>query len=520
MTDQAGSKRSVRWRAMAGAVLLAAVGVAMAAGPAASADPVKGGNLVMARPADIFTFDPYNTQDDRSIFTELTIYDRLVKLNADGNGVEPELATAWTVSPDGLTADFTLRPGVKFSDGSPLTAEDVVFSLTRAIDQKGSWGFLFSPVKSVTKVDDKTVRLTMTEAFAPLLPALSTFAASIYSKANFEHWGDHAGEHPLGTAAFALDKWDRGQQVTLARNPNYWQAGKPYLDKVVFKVVGDDNARVIQLASGEADIITDVPANQVDQIKASGGQIYTVSGTAVGFITINEKIKPFDEAAVRCALSYAIDRAAIAKAVYFGRAVPAKSILPSSTLFYDGNADPISFDLKKAAALLAKSSAAKGFSFTATVPSGDATALAVAQIWAASLAEIGVTLKIEQMEETTAQEQFNTEKFSVRISAWTNDTPDPDELVGVALDYEPQNGLHSSYRNDEARNLVLAARKELDAKKRQALYTKLQQIESRDCPFLYTVEQDRIYAGTARVSDFVPNSQGKYSFENVWLKAK
>jgi peptide/nickel transport system substrate-binding protein len=190
-------------------------------------EPAKGGTLVIARPADIFTFDPYNTQDDRSIFTELTLYERLVRLSADGKGVDPELATGWTIAPDGLSADFKLRKGVMFSDGTPLTADDVVFSLRRAIDQKGSWGFLFSPVKAVTKVDEGTVRVEMSEPFAPLLPALSTFAASIYSKANFEKFGDRAGDHPLGTAAFMLKTWDKGTQVVLERNPHYWQQGKP-----------------------------------------------------------------------------------------------------------------------------------------------------------------------------------------------------------------------------------------------------------------------------------------------------
>src|SRR4029077_10451252 len=179
----------------------------------------------------------------------------------DGRGIAPELATSWTISPDGLTADFTLRQGVKFWDGTPLTADDVVFSLARAVDQKSSWGFLFSPVKSVTKVDDKTVRFQMTEPFAPLLTALSTFAASIYSKANFEKWGDQAGTHPMGTGAFALKNWNRGREVVLVRNPNYWQGGKPYLDSVVFRDVGDDNARTVQLASGDLGLIANVPAN-------------------------------------------------------------------------------------------------------------------------------------------------------------------------------------------------------------------------------------------------------------------
>ena len=483
---------------------------------AAADQPVSGGTLTFARTADIFTFDPYNTQDDRSIFTELQLYERLVKLSADGKTVEPELATSWTLAPDGKSATFVLRDGVKFSDGSPLTAEDVVFSLTRAIDQKGSWGFLFSPVTSVAKVDNTTVKLNMSQAFAPLLPALSTFAASIYSKANFEKYGDKAGEHPLGTGAFMLDHWDKGSQLVLVRNPNYWQAGKPYLDKVVFTVVGDDNARVLQLQSGAADVIDFVPPNQVDQITASGAQIQRVDGTAVGWLTLNEAKKPLDDPNVRCALAWAVDRAAIAKSVYFGLATPAKSILPSSTLYYDATPNAIGFDLAKAKDLLSKSSVPNGFELAATVPTGDSTRLAIAQIWGDSLKQIGVTLKIKQLEATTAQEQYNTEKYTVRISAWTNDTPDPDELMGAGLDYKVQNALHTGYHSDEVRNLVLQARKELDPIKRQALYSQIQSKVNVDCPFIYTVEVPRLYASGPKIQGFAPNSQGKYSFENVW----
>jgi len=479
--------------------------------------PVKGGTLVVARAADIFTLDPYNTQDDPSIFTELTVFDRLVRLSADGKGIEPELAEKWDVAKDGMQADFTLRDGVKFSDGTPLTADDVVFSLTRAIDQKSSWGFLFSPVKSVTKVDDHTIRFTMSDPFAPLLPALSTFAASIYSKANFEKWGDQAGNHPLGTAAFMLDHWNQGQEVALVRNPNYWQEGKPYLDKVVFKVVGDDTARLLQLNSGDVDLITNVTANQVDQIQGAGNQIYSLAGTVGGQITFNEKVKPFDEIPVRCAIAYAIDREAIAKVVFFGRAKASKSLLPSSTFFYDPNTNPISYDLDKAKTLLASSSQPSGFEFQADVPSGDSSVTTIAQILAASLAKIGITMKINPVEQTTMQDVINSEQYTVSIGSWTNDTPDPDELLGVSLDYTAQNGHHSSYHSDEARNLVLAARKELDPVKRQALYSDMQKIINRDCPFTYTVDQDRLFAARPSVMDFTPNSQGKYDFQNVWL---
>jgi peptide/nickel transport system substrate-binding protein len=476
-----------------------------------------GGTLVFGRTADIFTFDPYNTQDDRSIFTELTVYERLVKLSEDGKTVEPELATEWVISDDGLTADFTLREGVLFSDGTPMTVDDVVFSLARAVDQTSSWGFLFSPVTGVTAVDERTVRLTMSEPFSPLLPSLSTFAASIYSKANFEEWGDAFGEHPLGTAAFMLERWDKGDQVVLVRNPYYWQEGLPHLDSVIFKVVSDDNARVLQLQSGELDLIDFVPPNQIEALESSGATIYRIDGTAVGWMTINTAIPPLDEANVRCAMAYAVDREAIAQNVHFGYATPARSVLPSTTFFYDGSdaVNPVTYDLERARELLADSSVPDGFELTATVPTGSTDRMATAQIWAASLAEIGITLNLEQVEETTAQEQYNTEQFTIRISAWTNDTPDPDEMMGVGLDYVPQNALHTSYRNDTARDLVLAARAELDDTARQELYSQLQAIVNQDCPFIYTVEVPRLYASGSHVQGFAPNSQGKYSFEYV-----
>src|SRR5262249_49913229 len=162
-----------------------------------------------------------------------------------GKGVDPELATSWKISKAGREAVFTLRPGVKFSDGSPLTSADVVASINRERNPKSPWSFLISPVSSVTANGANTLKVTITTPVAPLLPALSTFAFSIYSKKQFDKYGKELGTHPLGTGAFMLQNWQKGTELDLVRNPNYWQKGRPYLDKLVFKVVGDDNARVL-----------------------------------------------------------------------------------------------------------------------------------------------------------------------------------------------------------------------------------------------------------------------------------
>ena len=493
-------------------VLLAIPIAATAPRPAAGAGAV---TLTMARNADMLTWDPFHTGDDPSIFTQMAVYDRLVKLAPSNTSVEPELATSWKISPDGLTATFNLRQGVKFSDGSPLTADDVVLSLTRAIDQKGDWGFLFSPVKSVSKVDEKTVAMHMSEPFAPLLAALSTFAANIYPKALFDKYGEGLGQHPIGTGAFMLDSWQKGGQIVLVKNSNYWQPGKPKIDRIVMRVVGDDNTRVLQLQSGQADLIDFVPPNQVQQVRGAGLKVYAVNGTAVLRYTLNETIKPLDEVNVRAALGHAIDRQAVAKNVFFGLATVAKSLLPETTLYYDPNADPLTYDLAKAKAFLAKSSVPNGFTLTVQLPAGNQTYLDTATIWGAGLKQIGVTLKIDRMETTTLIQMRNAEHYTVYNAAWTNDTPDPDELLGVAMDFKSQHAAHTFYNNPEAQRLVALARRELDPKKRQALYTQLQRIESRDAPQIYVVDVPRLYASSPSVIGFAPNSQGKYSFENV-----
>lgn len=484
------------------------------------ASPTRGGILTMARSTDIFTFDPYNTQDDNSIFTEATIYDGLVRLGANGTSIEPALATGWSIAKDGKTATFTLRRGVRFSDGSLLTSRDVAWSLKRDADPKGSWGFLFASVKDVTADNADTVAIHMDAPFAPLLPALTTFAASIYSKADYDKYGKAFGQHPLGTGPFKVKTWDKGISLELARNPYYWEQGKPYLDGVKFSIVGDDNAKILQLESGQVDVIDRVPPSLLAKLKSdSSVAVNAVKGTAVGWITLNEAVKPLNDTNVRLAMAWALDRESIAKTVYFGIATPARSVVPSSTLYYDPNTNPIGFDLAKAKQFLARSSAPRGFKMQLMIPANDTATLGIATIWASDLQKIGITASILQLEATTAQDRYNSENYQVWISQWTNDTPDPDEFSGAGLDYTAgQNSLHTSFKNRQISQLVQQARRQLSTRRRAQLYAEIQRLVNQYAPFIYVAEVPRLYAHRSVVHDFMPNNQGKYGFQNVWMQ--
>jgi peptide/nickel transport system substrate-binding protein len=477
--------------------------------------PVVGGTLTMARNADATNLDPFHTGDDPSIFIDLQIYDRLVKLGADGKSFDPELATEWKFSDDGLTLTFTLRQGVKYSDGTAMTADDVVFSLKRAADPNADWGFLFGPVASVTKVDDQHVSIATSKPFAPLLAALSTFAASIYPKANLDKWGDDMSAHPLGTGAFKLESWDPGNELVLAKNPNYWQSGQPYLDKVVFKVVTDDNARVLQLQGGTVDLIDNVTPGQISTLMANGDQIFQVPGGQVGFIRFNHKVKPFDDPNVRCALAWAIDRETIAKNVYFGYGAVAKSMFPSSTLYYDANADPVGFDMAKAMDYLSKSTVPTGFSDTLLIKGGDPAYSQIATVWTSALEQMGIHLTIQPVEPSVLGATVRKGEFHIAGLYFTNDTPDPDELSGV-LDYAIADALHTGFHDEAIHQLLDQARAELDPVKRAALYSQVQKADSDQCITIYTIDQPRLYAGVASINGYTPSAQGRYSFENVW----
>jgi peptide/nickel transport system substrate-binding protein len=496
-------------------LLTPAIGAVTRSQAGSAAAPVAGGTLVMARPADVFSFDPANAPDPPSVSVVLTIYDRLVQFPRHGSQILPDLATSWKYSNNRRTVTFTLRNGVRFSDGSPLTADDVVFSIQRAVNPKGNYAVLWGgAVKRITKVDNLHVRIDLTHPYSPLLPSLGTFQASIVSERNWKKWGEKlAPQHPLGTGPFMLQRWDKGIQIVLLRNPNYW-GRKQYLDKIVFKVVGDDNARVLQLESGAVDAIEMVPPSQAKSIEASGRHLVSVRGNSVFLIPLNEHVKPFQDRNVRLALSYALDSAAISKAAYFGLAPPARSAFPSGTLFYKPNY-PLHYNLAKAKALLAKSSVPNGFSFTLLVPSGNAAYSTVAQIWSSSLKAIGVTAKIQNIEATTGFARWFSEKYQAYFQPWTNDTPDASEFTGLV--FAGQDGFKTGYHSPIAAKLAAEGVSAFNPAQRQRVYSQVQRILARDVPSIYALDLPLVWATSAKVHGYFPNGAiGDYLFNNVW----
>ena len=260
--------------------VLAALGFALALGGQAQA-LTRGGKMVYARNADSLFLDPVLNERNVDIWILTNLYDTLLEPTTDGRSVQPGLAESYQLSDDGLTFTAKLRANLKFADGSPLTVDDVKWSLDRARDPKnGAWNFTLESIDSIETKGADTVVLHLKHPDPALTAALAIFNCSIMSKKLFEAApgatdADKAkafAEHPVGSGPFMLDSWQRGTQMVIKRNPYYWQMGEdgkplPYLDEVDFQIISDDATRILKLQAGEVDGAEFIPYARVAELK-------------------------------------------------------------------------------------------------------------------------------------------------------------------------------------------------------------------------------------------------------------
>ncbi|NJS39590.1 MAG: ABC transporter substrate-binding protein [Rhodobacteraceae bacterium] len=282
------------------ATALTALAVPLLA-PAAKAQDIKrGGTLIMAREQEPQTLDPFVPNDNGSIFAIEMICDSLVEPDDTGYGLRPALAESWTTAEDGLSWTFTLRDA-KFSDGTPVTIDDVVFSLNTLRQPERPMGFLLAPVKDVVAVDAKTLRIDLNTPYAPLPAALSAFAAAIVSKAAYEANPEAFGSAPVCAGPFKVDAFERGSLLAVSANPNYWDMGadgqpKPYLAGVEFRYVPETNSRVLGLQNGDLDLVSNVGFNNAKALMANSDLVVAPADVfKLEYVYLNHTKKPWTQ---------------------------------------------------------------------------------------------------------------------------------------------------------------------------------------------------------------------------------
>ena len=501
------------------ASLLSACGGSSGSSSADAGTPKAGGTLTIARAQDAVDFNKTMVFSNASIWVFHQIFETLTVSSQDGRSVEPGLATKWTQSDDQLTWTFTLRSDVKFSSGTPMTSADVKFSIDEASGTDGGWEFINSAIASTEAPDDTTFVITTKYPWAPLLADLACPSNGIIPK-------DHAGKSteefyqaPVGTGPFMWDVWDKGSKLTLKKNPNFHEAGRPYLDSVVWQVVPDDNTRNLMIQGNQAQVNENPPLSTVAQLKAASGvKVELFPSTRTDYILMNETKAPYDDVHIRRAISFAIDRQALVKTVLFGNGTAANSVLMPTVPYYDKNTPGLQYDMDKAKQEMAKSTKPDGFSTTYLAASGDSVDSAIAQILQSSLKQLGITMDIQNSDPSAVHDLQNELNYEISHSYWTMDIADPDELVQFAV--IPDSGGKSfltNYNSSEAQSLATQAQKTFDPDARQKLYSQLQEVMANDAFIAPLFYQPFPYAYRSNVGGFSVAPTGLYDLGQTYL---
>ena len=477
-----------------------------------------GGDLVMARADEATSLLPSVPTDNASIWVIEELYDTLTIPAADGKDVEPSLATSWTQSPDKLSWTFHLRKGVKFSNGHPVTSADVRFSIEQNQKSDAPFSFIDTVITKMDTPDANTIVFHTKKPWSPLPADMALYANSIVPKDYAGKSASQFATHPIGSGPFRFASWSKGSSLKIVKNPDYWRPNTPHLDSVTFTVVPDSNTRATQLASNQIQI-NEYPSNSsIKTLKAQPN--VTVSmfpSSEIDYLSMNVRRAPFTDLNVRKAISLAIDKKAILKAVYYGHGTLAGSFLSPTTWAHDASIKPVPHDVAAAKAALAKSSHPHGFSTTITIPSGDQDASSEAQLVQGDLAKIGIKIKIKTMDpsaESTAKHEGN---IDMAFGLYTTDIVDPDEIARFAGTYDGGSQvLYSGFKNARMDKLAATASSASRQSDRKAAYDTMQQIIADQVPYVPLFYVPGIYS-YGKIKGFHPAATGNYFLEKVQL---
>jgi len=438
----------------------------------------QGKNVLRMGFADeVLTLDPIKTVYGPDILIQGIMYSRLLRASADRKQLFPGLAASYEISPDGKTYTFKLADA-KFSDGSPITAEDVAFSYTRMRFQKDSaYAGPFTALEKTEAVDPKTVVMHLNKTFTPFIQNVEIWNSGIVSKAAVEKLGDDKfAQTPVSSGPFRLVEWKKGDRVILEKNPNYYRPGLPYLDGIEIIYVPDDNTRVSMLRAGEIDMLLGAPYQLISALAGEGFQATPEPSSIIAEMLINHSAEPFNNVLVRQAVSTGIDRKAISDAVTLGLAQPASSLMAPVLNYFNTDLPVPVRDVDKAKALLAQAGK-PNLSFDLLIAAGLAADERTAVLIQSQLADVGVTVNITKVDSTQEWNSLVDGSYQATLNWWYNETPDPDVALRWAIWGAGENkSYYTRYNNDKVNALLEqgAAAPEGDARK--AIYFEAQKI--------------------------------------------
>jgi peptide/nickel transport system substrate-binding protein len=503
-------------------------------GPSGSDSPDGPQAFIFARGADAQKLDPADIDDGESVNTLAQIMEGLLRFKPGSLEVEPWLASSYNISEDGLSYTFHLREGVRFHDGTPLTAETARFSFIRQMDPEHPahfrdasfqyWQNLFRAVAAVEVVDAMTLRFQLSRPDAGILYALASFPAWLVSPAGLERMGDQMVYHPIGTGPYRFVSWRPGEAVLLERNADYWHETKAGFERLVLRSVPLNASRLSELKAGRIHGLDGLQPSEIRSLENDERfEVYHEPGLNVGYLAFSSQAEALADPEIRGAIAMAIDRENLVLLALDGYGKVADYPMPPGFLGIPEGDAPISFNPDKAREILQRHP--QILEQTITLATFGQPRMyfpdpqRVASLIRSDLQAVGLKVEIINREFRSHLHISRRGEFDMALLGWIADTPDPDNfmstffhskaaVVGSATNI-------SLYRNEAMDSLLDQGVTLTDPAKRAEIYEQALSIWAKDLPLIPLVHGEQITVLRREIENYQLHPVGIHYFGPV-----
>jgi peptide/nickel transport system substrate-binding protein len=453
---------------------------------------------------------------DRQVYQNL--YDKLVDINQNLE-IVPMLATSWTITNNGRTYTFRLRPNVLFHDGTPFNAEAVRYNFERMLDRTFA-----SPrrseialVERVTVVDPQTVQIDLDKPFSPFLSVLSDRAGMMVSPAAARRLVRDFAREPVGTGPYRFVEKRPQERIVLERFDRHWDRTAANVDRITYRPIADEQAMLANMKAGELDITHSVPPTEVAALRRDPNfRLLERPGLGYQGMWINVTAPPFNNRALRQAFNASIDRRALVRVVFGDVATPGNGPFPPGLLGSDSgpNGRVPERNLDLARAKLREGGQPTGFAFTLKVTPGRVEQQ-IGQVLQSMAGEAGIRVNLEIVEFGTILSQLATRRYDAVRIGWSG-RPDPDGNI-YAFNVTGGGTNFSGYSNPQVDTLLDAARLLSVPDHRRRAYATILTALNEDLPFIFLWWPTDFKLMNRKVQGFVHISDGMMRFRHAWL---
>ena len=470
--------------------------------------------LVVAVASDMTSMDPHVGKEISAVVVTNNIFATLLAKDEDGN-IVPYVAESWE-EVDDTTIDFKIREDITFHDGTPCTAEDVAYSLNRAINS-AYVAYIIDYAENAEVIDEYTVRLNLKAPFLGALVNLTVPFTAIVPKDLVESDPDGFLAHPIGCGPYEFVEWKNGDYCKLKAYDGYF-LDKAKVENITFRIIPEAAQRTIALENGEVDLIYDLAVNDISILESNPDlQVYQNESVTTWYLALNTQDPILSDVRVRQAIAKAINVQEIIDSVLYGAGTPANSLIPPSVIGYPGEDMPyFEQDIEGAKELLAEAGYPDGLTLDLAVAE-DVTRVAVCTMLQDQLKDIGITVTLTTCDYSTYTFRANEGEFQMMFFFWI--------CAAGHGDYQQYSLLHSSqqgaagnrsfYSNPEADEYIMNARQTMDEEVARENYRKLEAILDEEVPTVELLYTTLNVGATSKVENFIMDRAGYHNLETV-----